>query len=268
MSYFNTETTNTDENQKTSEETNQNTNVDNNEDWLKKVVEAKGNKFADPQVLAKSVVHSATHIDSLEKQLKELTADLSKQDYAKNLLEEIREQKEKSPTGKESFTNSSQDTEKTSTEQGNTTQNVSEEVLKGLIETTLTQREAANTANQNLQVTESKLSELYGTEVETKMNKVASDLGMSKERLQEIAAESPTAFFKLVGEKVDMTKQKVVNQGTVNTATGFMSQNNSSVRNFNYYQNLRREDPKGYYKPKVQLQMNKDAEQQGDSFFT
>ena len=40
----------------------------------------------------------------------------------------------------------------------------------------------------------------------------------------------------------------------------------SNVRNWNYYQNLRRENPNQYYSPKVQQQMIQDRMQMGDKF--
>lgn len=242
-------------------ENSQNTQDQNQEDWVAKVVAEKGDRFSSPQELAKSVLNGGTHIQNLERQIAELKEDLSKQEYAKTLLDQIKEQGK--PAGGEAST-LSQSTTNTSTSNGDTTQGVSEDVLKGLIEATLVEREATNTATQNLQATDAKLKELYGTEVAAKMNEVSQSLGVSKEYMQEIASKSPTAFFKLVGEDVK-TKVPSVPQGTLNTSTSFMNES-TSERNWAYYQKLRRENSKLYYTPKIQNQLLADKVRLGDKF--
>lgn len=269
MSYFDTDKNTSTTTQDVNTEANQEQpNQENNEDWVNKIVKVKGENFKDPQVMAKSILHSTTHIEGLERQLEELRNDLSKQDYAKNLLDEVRKQSEQSPSGGEVSNGTSQTNSTTSTENGGTTREISEEMLKGLIETTLTNREAANTAKQNLKITDEKLTQLYGTEVGAKMQEVSQSLGMPKERLQDIAAESPTAFFKLLGEKVEPAKTSMINQGSVNTSTSFMDSNASSKRDRNYYKKLRQDNPKTYYDPKIQRQMFADVERLGDSFYS
>lgn len=234
--------------------------VFNQEDnWLEKIVEEKGEQWKDPQVIAKGYANAQEYIKELERQTQELKEDLGKQDYVKNLLEQLQGGQAQPPAGEPPVNNGGTETP------DNTNQVTSdEEKLKSLIEETLTHREKQNTAEQNLSEADRKLTELYGTEAKAVVEKRAKELGMDMERLRSLASESPTAFFQLVGEQ---PKREVnpVTQGSVNTNAGAFSQ--SSKRNFQYYQEMRRKDSRTYYTPKVQNQMLKDRLELGDSFY-
>lgn len=231
---------------------------DQNEDWVKKVVEQKGDQWSDPQTLAKGYANAQALIEQLKQTNAELTEDLGKKNYTEELLEEIRKGKAQPTVGEPNGNNNSTEPN------GQTDQAVSEDRLKSLIDQTITQREQENTAARNIKAVEGILSSLFGTEVEKEMTKRASELGMSKERLGALAAESPTAFFRLIGEEAPKVNNPTTN-GTVNTnAASF--ENTSQRRNWQYYQNLRRENPNAYYSPRVQNQMLQDKLQQGDAF--
>lgn len=228
------------------------------ENWLDKVVSEKGEQWKDPSVLAKGYAKSQEMITQLLQTQKEMKEDLGKQDYAKELLEAIRKEKAQPPVGEP---NGDKDG---ATPNGTTSQTVSEDVLKGLIEQTLTQREQLNTSAQNLQTTNAKLQELYGTEVGKEVDKRAVAIGMSKDKLREIAAESPTAFFKLIGEDVKVEANPIT-KGSINTSAQELS-SHSGKRDWQYYSKLRKENPNQYYTPKVQQQLLKDKQEQGSSF--
>ncbi len=227
-----------------------------NEDWMKKVVEQKGDSFADPQAVAKGYLAAQSHIDKLEREQAEMREDLAKSTYAKELLEEL--QKGKPNSGEPA----SHNTGGTATE--TTTPNVSETDLKSLINETLTERESQNTARQNLEETDRKLNDLFGTEVNKVMESKGKEFGMSKEQMRELAAKSPSALLTLLGEKPKQ-ETNLHTDSTVNTSAGFMSQN-SGERNWAYYQKLRKENPNLYYTPKIQNQMEQDYAQLGDKF--
>jgi len=57
--------------------------------FVAKLVEAKGDNWKDPEVLAKGKLEADTYIQQLEGQLTQMREDLSKQDYAKNLLDQL-----------------------------------------------------------------------------------------------------------------------------------------------------------------------------------
>jgi len=227
------------------------------ESYLAKLVATKGENWKDPEVLAKGKLEADGYIKNLEDQLKQMREDIQKQDYAKSLLEEL-QNKATSPTNVKSVVANNDNKGGTNTD-GNTQPQVSEDTLKSLVERTLTERDRDNTVKQNLAFVDQELEKTYGTEAPAVVQKKAQELGLTVQRLQELASESPNAFFNLIGEP-KKSFQPIV-QGSVRTEG--VNMQSSSERNFDYYQKLRRENKSLYYTPKVQREMMADATRLG-----
>ena len=205
-------------------------------------------------MLAKSKLESDTFIGELQRQVEELRTELSKEEYAKKLLNELQ--------GRRQDPNANLAPKDGETKPSDTKPELSEDVIKRLVEQTLTQREQSNTSTQNTRLVQEKLQEKYGTEAKAHIEKKAQELGMSFERLSSLAAESPTAFMTLIGEPQPEYKPLV--NGTVNTSSAQYS--NAAEKDWNYYQNLRRTNKTLYFDPKTQQQMLKDKMRLGDRF--
>ena len=227
--------------------------------YLQKLVETRGENWKDPEVLAKGKMEADAYIKNLEDQLSQMRDDLGKQDYAAKLLQQLEGRASASTTDKplESNTNTSG----TVTE-GHTNLAVSENDLKSLVEKTLTERELQATANQNISAVDSKLQDMYGTEASNVLLNKSKELGISLERMQNLASESPSAFFTLLGKKQESFKP--MTQGSVRTDGVAMQ--SSAQRDWSYYQKLRRENRNEYYSPKVQQQLMEDKMRMGDKF--
>jgi len=225
--------------------------------FLNKLVETKGENWKDPEVLAKGKLEADQYISQLETQLKEAREDLTKQDYARELLSQLQNKAADPITANPVMSNNID-----GTDTQDTTGAISEDNLKSLVEQTLTQRERENTVQQNLLQVDKELESSFGTEATATVQKKAQELGMSMERLRDIAAESPNAFFTLIGEPQKTFSPMV--QGTVRTEGVNMQP--STERNWAYYQNLRRENRNLYYSPKIQQQMFADQSRLGDKF--
>ena len=240
--------------QTTGQTTNPAQQTQTNEDWLAKVVEVKGEQFKDVQVLAKSKLESDKYIEELQRQLKELREDSTKQDYAQELLNQL-QNKGASTTKADPVVNGG-------TSQSDTKPGFSEDVIKSLVEQTLTQREKQNTAAQNTDIVRNELVSKYGTEAKAHVERKAAELGMSYDRLSELAQESPNAFFTLIGEP--KKEFRPLTQGSINTSSPSLQV--TADRDFKFYQDLRRKDKKLYYSPSTQQQMFKDKQRLGERF--
>lgn len=228
------------------------------ESFVAKLVEAKGENWKDPEVLAKGKLEADNYIKELERQLEQMREDLGKQDYAKTLLDQLQNKAADPTTAKTAMPNK----DIGGTTEGNTNPALSEEDLKSLVEKTLTAREQENTVKQNLAIVDQELEKSYGTEAKATILKKAEELGISLQRMQDIAAESPSAFFALIGEPKKSFNPLI--QGSVRTEGVNMQA--STERNWNYYQKLRRENKNLYYTPKVQRQLMEDKMRLGDKF--
>ncbi len=226
--------------------------------FLDKLVETKGENWRDPETLAKGKLEADGYIKNLEDQLVQMREDMKKQDYQADLLAQLQNKATETTTvnnGESNNNNGSIDTQ-------NTTGVVDEDTLKSLVEKTLTQREKNSTVQQNLSQVDKELESSFGTEAAATVQKKAEELGMSMDRLRDIASESPSAFFTLIGQP-EKTFSPMV-QGSVRTEGVNMQA--SADRNWSYYQNLRRENPNQYYSPKIQQQLIQDKMKMGDKF--
>lgn len=218
-----------------------------------------GKKFKDIEALAKGKLEADRHIGEITKTLDELRAELAKQDYAKNLLEQMSKGSETGAEQPPPVTTSSSNTE-------NTTQSASD--FEALVEKVITAKEKSKTASQNISVVGEEMQKQYGDKTADILKAKSLELNMSLDRLKEIAAESPTAFFQLIGVK--KMGEKTSTSTGVTTQSTIRSENFNSYsqdRTFEYYQKLRKENRSLYYSPKIQNTMLQDRERLGDRFY-
>ena len=230
------------------------------ESFVRKLVEARGEQWSNPETIAKGKLEADSHITQLEAQLEEFRQKLGEQDYSKTLLERLEAQAAATTTANPQV-QPNNNIGGTNTE-GNTQPAVSEEVLKSLMEQTLTAREATRTAADNIAVVNKHLEDAFGTEAKAHIDKKAKELGMTVERMQTLASESPNAFLHLIGEQQRVTQPIV--SGSIRTEG--VNMQSSTERDWKYYSSLRKKDKHQYYSASVQSQMLADKRRMGDKF--
>jgi hypothetical protein len=231
------------------------TNNPTNDSYVTQLV-GEGKKFKDVESLAKGKLEADRHIGEITKTLDELRAELAKQDYAKSLLEQMNKASETTAEQPSSSTPSPSNTE-------NTTQRASDDI-EALVEKVITEKERSRTVTQNLSVVNEEMEKQYGDKAGQILKAKSAELNMSLERLKEIAAESPTAFFQLVGVN---NNKKVTSMTTQSSVRSENFNSNSQERDFDYYQKLRKENRSLYYSPKIQNMMLQDRTRLGDKFY-
>lgn len=226
-----------------------------NESYVTQLV-GEGKKFKDVESLAKGKLEADRHIGEITKTLDELRAELAKQDYAKSLLEQMSKGSEAGAEQPSPVSTSPSNTE-------NTTQSASD--IESLVEKVITEKERNRTVTQNLTIVNDEMEKQYGDKAGQILKTKSTELGMSLDRLKEIAAESPTAFFQLIG----VSAQRKATTMTAPQST-IRSENfnpNSQDRDFEYYQKMRKENRSMYYSSKVQNMMLQDRERLGSKFY-
>jgi hypothetical protein len=238
----------------TAQTTTEEDNAQTNENYLNQLV-GEGKKFKDLEALAKGKLEADRHIGEITKTLDELRAELSKQDYAKSLLEQMSKGSETRQDDPPPNTSSSSNTE-------NTTQSASD--IESLVEKVITEKEKNRTVTQNLSVVSEEMEKQFGDKAGSILKSKSQELNISVDRLKEIAAESPTAFFQMIGVSSKKPQATSAPQSSVRSET-FSS--NLQDRDFDYYQKLRKESRSLYYSPKVQNMMLQDRTRLGDRFY-
>jgi hypothetical protein len=145
---------------------------------------------------------------------------------------------------------------------GDTKPKVGEDDLKSLVSQTISALEQEKIVSKNVAFVSEELAKTYGTDATAFVQKKAQELGMSVARLEEIAKESPTAFFTLIGEP----KKEIPSMVKTTVRTEAALQTNTSERNWEYYQRLRRENKNRYFSPEVQQQLLRDKQRLGKNF--
>lgn len=219
-------------------------------DYLSELV-GEGKKFATPEDLAKGKWHSDAHIAQLEAKLATLEAQNANGMNAEKLLEEVRKLgKPSDPTG--------QPGEKVETNPPPQT-NIEELVLE-----TLSKTEKQRLTTLNREATIVKMNEVWGADTPKKLKEAADELGVSVDYLRDQAQSNPNAFYRLVG--IDAAKG-IPSGTTVPTGTVRANGNVSTVKNWAYYQEMKRSNPKLYKEQKTQVEIQREAMKLGEAFF-
>jgi len=226
-----------------------------NESFVTQLV-GEGKKFKDLEALAKGKLEADRHIGEITKTLDELRAELAKQDYAKSLLDTMSK-------GSETRTEQPPPNNPSPSNTENTTQSASD--IESLVEKVITEKEKNRTVSQNISVVGEEMERQFGDKAGQILKSKSQELGMSIDRLKEIAAESPTAFFQLIG--VSAQKKATMNTAPQSSVRSETFNSNSQDRDFDYYQKLRKDNRSLYYSPKVQNMMLQDRERLGSRFY-
>lgn len=237
---------------------------ESNENYLERMV-GEGKKFKDAEALARGKFESDNHIQNLERQLSELRQDLSKDEKVNELLELVRSQSNQG-TAETPNRGDESGKEGDGTNPNETSSGLTEEQLRALIESTVSERESTTKRQDNLSQVDEVLEKQYGSKASEFVRNKSKELGMSIKELEDMAARNPTAFFRLTDVKAEPRSQSTVVGGGRSSETE-AGKSGGQRKNFNYYQEMRRNNRKLYYSPSTQHEMHREAEAQGESFY-
>jgi hypothetical protein len=138
------------------------------------------------------------------------------------------------------------------------------EDIDTLLEQKLTARELVSRQTNNFNTVKAKLKEHFGDNSSSVLKQRMDTLGLDQAFTDELAKNHPTVFFKTFG--LDEQRQ------TDNQAPPRSSQRQNQFapttpkRDWNYYQELKKVNPRIYLDPKIAIQMHNDAIELGDAF--
>lgn len=224
----------------------------------------EGKKFRDPEELAKGKWESDTYIQTLEQKLDSLRKELEQRETAAEIADRIKSQMANQ-------TPSNRQPNPAGEENGGGNDDLTQQKMEGLSKEELLklldERDRSTVAQKNRIEVSRVLNEKIGATAPKWLADKARELGVTKEYLQQQAEVSPKAFFNLVG----------LNQTQAPSGTGFTPPQSSintsaldtgtQTRTNKYYEKLFKENPKLRFDPKLTVQMHKDAQKLGESFF-
>lgn len=209
----------------------------------------EGRKYKSMDDALRSIPHAQTHISRLEQELSELKEDLGKRMNAEEALNKILEAR------------------KSSDVQEHPPADITPDALKDLVKSTYKEISDDEKKAHNITEVSKRVIAAWGDKANATLDSKAAELGVSVAFLQDTASHSPQAFYNLIGlNSVPKQENPSARQSSVNTA-GFEGTGMVQPYSYKWYQQMRKDDPKAYYMPKVQLEMHRRAAEQGDDFY-
>jgi len=140
----------------------------------------EGKKYASAEEALRSVPHAQQHIKTLEEEMAQLKEELTKRKTTQELLDELK-------SGVRPVENTTQEV------------GLNQDTIMEMVNQTLKQNEAKQTAKQNAATVANKFTEQYGTQAEVVYNNLAKELNLTTSQLNDLATRSPNVVLKLAG---------------------------------------------------------------------
>jgi hypothetical protein len=140
----------------------------------------EGKKYSSAEEALRSVPHAQQHIKTLEEEMAQLKEELSKRKTTQELLDEIK-------SGVTPVENTTQEV------------GLNQDKIMEMVNQTLKQNEAKQTAKQNAATVANKFTQQYGAEAEEVYGRLATELNLTTSQLNDLATRSPNVVLKLAG---------------------------------------------------------------------
>ena len=214
----------------------------------------EGKKFSNQEELARGKAESDRYIQELKDKLAELETDKKVEERVAELLNRQNSNPDPTPNGEEAH-QPAKPSEKV---------DLTEEVRK-ILHAESKQARVANNVNE----VADKLISVYGDE--EKANQIvkqkAKELNVSVEYLQDVAAQSPQAFYTLIRLDDQPAHSARPTHGDVNPAALKNNPANAKPNTYRFFEQMRKENPKLWSSREIQLQIHKAALANPDAFF-
>lgn len=220
------------------------------------VLVGDGRKYASTDDLAKAYVHADSFIEKQKARIAELETEVRIREELANKQKTPPEEKPGNEPGHEN---------PPVTPPVNTPEGKSDVDIASLVRNELEKASTEKTFAQNVDSAAKVLVEVYGSEEKANLavRQKAAELGVGVDWLMNIAGTSPSALLGTMG----------VSPETKSTSTPFSSSEvvrnrGASKKNFKYFEEIRKADPKSYYSAQVRKEMFEARKELGDAFYS
>lgn len=214
----------------------------------------EGKKYADNDAAAKAIVEKDAFIARLLEEARRKEADLQAAINTKAFEDRM------------SALEQAQLTERREPPQREVTAPTPVDI-EDVVQKAINDREQANNRTRNLMAVKDKLTEVYGPDYSQRVKARAQELNITLDKLNQMAAETPSAFYALIGLEARRQSGDGAPPATQQNSAAFRP---DTARKGNaYYTNLRKTNPAEYWTPRVQMEEYNELKRQGpDQFYT
>jgi hypothetical protein len=228
--------------------------VDPNKSYVAELV-GEGKKFADVEALARGKIESDLFIGQLTAEAALLREEVQRRKSMEELMDNIKTLQSTPPAS----TTNNQNQNPADPPNPNNPVDIHSE-----IETALEQREAISRAKTNLNYVSEVLERNYGPGFAKIVADKAKEMGVGLKFIDDLAKTTPKAVFAML--QISETPSPTTRQAPAVRSNPGTAQP-SGVKNFKYYQDLRRKNPSEYFKYETHQAMLKALETMGDDFY-
>lgn len=209
-----------------------------------------GKKFKDNEALARGKIESDTFIQRLQSEMEELRQELNTRVTLEEFMEKMNQQGSPNPSINQSSGNDP------------TKETLTKEDVASLVKEQLTSEQKKALKQQNVAVVKAELEKAWGDSFQSKLVTKTKELGVSQDVLSRMAEDTPLIFLKLVLDKTP--SQNPLDVSPPRSSQSFSVTN--GVRDWNYFNKLRKENPRAYWSRETQSEIHRLAKEKGKDF--
>lgn len=233
--------------------------VDPNKNYVEELV-GDGKKFKSIEDLARGKYEADLHISLKNKQFDELAADYKRLREEYNAGPKLQEAIDRLLAAKE--TPSSEHTPA----KEDTKPAFDPEQLDARMDARLAQFEADRKSHANEQIVRDKLQEKFGDKFSEMLAAQTQKLGLTADRVTDIARTSPSAFFRLMGLEEQQQTESFQSPPRSSQNTNF-TPSGAKTKKWSDYKALQKTHPNLFSDPKTHNQMMSDIKAIGEKAF-
>lgn len=138
------------------------------------------------------------------------------------------------------------------------------EDIEALLEQKFTQRDKLSKETENFNFVKAKLKEMYGDKASEVLKQRMDTLGLDQAFTDDLARSHPQVFLKTFGVEETYRQQDTAPPRSSQRQTSFAP--TVQKRDWNFYQEMKKTNPRMYLDPKIAIQMHNDAIALGSDF--
>lgn len=211
----------------------------------------EGKKYSSPDELAKAYVNADATIEARNRELAELREELNVRLAVEEQLKRIQPNTAQvvPPSPASAPTEPAREAA------------MSQKDLDARIQEVMSQTQAKERQARNLEQVTTRLVDTFGDEdkANAQVRAKAAELGVSVQFLLDVATASPKAFFTQLGLDTPASGSRPVPASRRESAVNIVNTPGVKADSYEYFEQIRKADPKRYFDPSIQNQIMKAA---------
>lgn len=253
---------NSDDETKVSEDFSKNDEFNEELDYESELV-GEGKKYKDHKALAKAAAEKEFFIQRLQRENAEIRKDLETSVTLQKFMDQM---KSKESNSQENVRMNEQDN--VHNEEQPKSSALTQEDIDTLVARKLQEADDKRRKEINATAVKQALVNTYGSAYASVVDAKAKELGMTRETVNALAQNNPSAFMKLMDITGNPATPSRPSTSSIPTSTVNRGINTDpQVRNKAFYDAIKTKNPSEYWSPKIQNQLHNDAIKLGAAFF-